>query len=292
MRLSIDVYQLRKRFGEEQAFSMIKDAGFHCVDYSFYWLNPEEKQAILGDGYREYAQKVKEQLNQMGLICNQAHAPFDFKLINGEISLSNLHYCEVVRSIEAASIMGAEQIVVHPLTPADDRSVLDVNVDYYKSLEPYCEKFGIRIAVENLPCPRYDNLEAGIIGHKFGRAEDIYALIKKLNSPWFVCCIDVGHAAITGIAPEKLIGDLDNSLLQALHIHDNDCQSDLHLLPYLGKLDWDNIAQSLADIQYQGDLTFEVFGFMKKFDDDMMESALDIVASAGRNLDEKIKHSK
>ncbi len=289
MRISIDLYDIRKRFGEEDALKMIKAAGFDCVDYSFYWLDAENKENILGSNYREHALQTRQILDQLGLVCNQAHAPLDFRLAYDEISLSNTHYCEIIRSMEAAAILGADQIIVHPLTPTDDRSVFEVNLEYYMGLEPYCEEFGIRIAIENLMCPRYDDPEHCLKGHKFGTADTMREIIKELGSPWFVGCVDVGHAILTGTMPETLIADLDNQLLTALHIHDNDSVSDLHMLPYLGKLNWEQITKSLADIQYQGDITLEVFGFLSKFEDVMMESVLRMTAATGRHICRKIQ---
>lgn len=35
MRLSIDTYVLRSRYGDEKAIRMLKEAGFDGIDYSF-----------------------------------------------------------------------------------------------------------------------------------------------------------------------------------------------------------------------------------------------------------------
>ncbi len=69
--------------------------------------------------------------DRLGLVCNQAYAPFGFRLAHDEISLSNAHYCEILRSMEVAAILGANQIIVHPLTPTDARSVFEVNIERF-----------------------------------------------------------------------------------------------------------------------------------------------------------------
>ena len=38
MRLSMETYGLRRRYGDFEAARLIREAGFDCVDYScYYW---------------------------------------------------------------------------------------------------------------------------------------------------------------------------------------------------------------------------------------------------------------
>ena len=53
--------------------------------------------------------------------------------------------------------------------------------------------------------------------------------------------------------------------LKALHIHDNNGQSDQHLPPYCGKLQLDRIVEALRDMKFAGFFTFEVDGFLNRF---------------------------
>ncbi len=46
--------------------------------------------------------------------------------------------------------------------------------------------------------------------------------------------------------------------LKALHVNDNRGKGDDHLCPYMGLNDWDSILKALAEVDYKGDLTFEV----------------------------------
>ena len=109
-------------------------------------------------------------------------------------------------------------------------------------------------------------------------------MIAALDSPWFVVCVDVGHAGLTGIEPQSLIRGLDNKTLKALHIHDNDYLDDSHNVPYAGKLNWDEIMKALKDIDYKGDFTLEVVAYLKKMDDAFIEEALAYCAKTGRHL--------
>jgi sugar phosphate isomerase/epimerase len=50
--------------------------------------------------------------------------------------------------------------------------------------------------------------------------------------------------------------------LHALHVHDNDYIDDRHTLPGLGRMDWEEIMKALAEIDYDGDFTYEADNFL------------------------------
>ena len=77
MKLSIESYTLMQKLGDFKGLEAIKKAGFDCVDMSYYWQN--ENSPLLGDGYKEYAFLLRSHLDELGLACNQAHAPFEVK---------------------------------------------------------------------------------------------------------------------------------------------------------------------------------------------------------------------
>lgn len=278
MRLSVEIHTLQKRYGDEKAIAMLKKAGFDSVDYSFFWLSKEEP--VLGENYREYAAKVRRCLEEHGMTCNQAHAPFSVKY-GSPFNDTDPDYLDVVHSIEAAAIMGADNIIVHSLSTPANVDTFAYNLEYYNSLKPYCEKFGICIAIENL---FWIDENSGWIRGRLHTPEELNAMVKALDSPWFVVCIDVGHAGLTGYKPEELISCFEPEVLKALHLHDNDYLSDRHTIPYGGSFQWDNIMEALGKIRYTGDFTYEILGYLNKIDDEMMEETLAYAAKMGRHL--------
>ena len=42
------------------------------------------------------------------------------------------------------------------------------------------------------------------------------------------------------------------------HVHDNYYAKDLHLPPFMGDANWEELMQTLKEIGYKGDLTFEM----------------------------------
>ena len=146
MLLTMEHFPLRLRFGEEKAFEMMKIAGFDGVDYSFCGFSGE---AVGLENHVEGAKETKRLLEKYGLVVRQAHAPFVFRY-GDEMSVENKDFLDIVKSFEYASIIGCEHVVVHSLKMPNMDEFFDYNYTYYKSLEPYAKKYGVKIAVENL----------------------------------------------------------------------------------------------------------------------------------------------
>lgn len=282
MRLSVEIYTLHKRYGDEKAIQMLKKAGFDSIDYSFYWL--DESDEALGENYQEHARRVKQLLDKNEMTCNQAHAPFTLRY--GDVfDSSNIEYVKLLRSIEAAAIMGAENIVVHSINVPVGVDIFEYNYEFYKKLEPYCEKFGICIAIENL---FRNDAKSNCKRGRLHTPEQLNQMIASLQSKWFVVCVDVGHAAVTGYEPDEYIRCFNNHTLRALHIHDNDYISDRHTLPYTGSFEWNKIMNALKDIKYSSDFTLEIVSYLAKIDDEFMHEALSFAAKVGRQLINKL----
>jgi len=284
MRLLTETLVIHNLFGDEHGFRLIKEAGFDGVDYSFENLCDEEE--VLGENYKEYAYKVKGLLEKNGLVCSQAHAPI-VQMYGRRFDETEKPWLQVVRSIEAASILGAEQIVVHATRVPEEVDDFLHTVRYYKSFEPYCKKFGIRIAIENIGIR---DMKRECTVERYGTSQKLYGLLAALESSWFVVCVDVGHAACSvGPRPEELIAGLDNNVLRCLHIHDNDFKHDNHSLPYTGEINWDNVMNALKSIKYHGDFALETITYLRKFDTSLMGEALKFAQVIGRYLINKLE---
>ena len=280
MKLSVETYLLRNKYGDQKAFAMLHEAGFDAVDYSFYW---HEDPWFMQEDSREQAALRRSWLEAEGLSCVQAHAPFD--LLYGENwNEDEPHYRMVVRALECAAIMGAACIVVHALeTPIrmPEEQVMQVNYEYYKTLQPYCEKFGIRIAVENLFL--YDLKRKGTKG-LLGSPKALCDMLHRLDSPWFTACVDVGHAAVNGYEPEDFLLAMEPELLGAVHIQDTDFLDDRHMLPFTQEHDWTAIMAALKQQKFCGPMNLEIISFMDRMPEALIPDALAFSAKVGRYL--------
>ncbi|MBO5510501.1 MAG: sugar phosphate isomerase/epimerase [Clostridia bacterium] len=283
MKLSMETYGLRRRYGDFEAARLIREAGFDCVDYScYYW---KEQAHALEDGYREYARALRTHLDGLGLVCNQSHAPFDTKY-GQPFELSCGTFRNVTRAIEVASILGAEQIVVHSIAmpkelTEDTEATHAYAMEYYHALLPFAEEFGIRIAVENL---FVRHKEKFVYSGRLNRPDTLSRVVRELDSPWATACLDMGHAAMVGYEPENFVRGMDKGLLGAVHFQDGDYIEDWHTLPYLGQYHWAEIMKALAETGYRGDLTFEIYKYYQNLPDEAIPHALKMAEAVGRGL--------
>ena len=282
---SVETYALRKKVGDERALELVAGAGFEGIDYSFYWLPAEHP--MQGADYLSYARDLRTKMDRLGLVCRQAHAPFDMKF-GDAFDESDEHFRGIVRAMEAASVLGARCIVVHAVKIPEEHgaiNLLSYNVEFYRALSPYCRRFGIKIAVENLfTTDRRCNCYRGVVG----TPEEQCELIRRIGSPDFVACVDIGHAALTGIEPSIFLRRMDASLLACLHIQDLDYAKDRHFLPFGGTLNWDGILSALRDAHYDGDVSFEIYGFLDPVPAELLPAALSYAASVGAYLKERL----
>lgn len=282
----METHLIRDAFGDEQAIAMMKEAGFDAIDYTFF---SDPRKWLLRDDYRDYAQSIRDCLDRHGMTCAQSHAPFvwsnDKNVLPFRYGMPMDESCEgylgLVRAMEAASIMGSPYIVVHTIALPDDQDPEEYNLTFYRSLLPYCERFGIRIAIENLFTRK---AEYGILKPRFGTAKDLCNLIRKLDSQWFVACVDLGHAAVTGTEPHNFIRDMEPEYLKVLHVQDTDYRDDRHYLPYIGLHQWDKITAALQDKHFDGAFSMELPGFLRRLPSALYPDALTYAAKVGRYL--------
>lgn len=277
MKLAMDYNLLRATYGDLGGFAVAKETGFDAIDYGFYDM--KDNNWLRRDDYLEYAKNLRTAMDDAGVQCRQTHAPFNFHY-GCAVDESSIEYLETVRAIEASAILGAKYTVIHAVVVPEDVDLHTYNLEFYRSFIPYCQKYGIQIAVENL---FYYN-EAKQRCSRLGRPEELMRMVRELASPWFVICVDVGHCLLTGYQPEDFIDALDGSLVKVLHIQDTDDIADRHTMPYLGDIHWDKVMEALKRKDYQGDLTYEIFKFFKKMPLELRYEALSFSEKVGRHL--------
>ncbi|MBR5586497.1 MAG: sugar phosphate isomerase/epimerase [Clostridia bacterium] len=279
MKISVETLGIRKKVGDFKAIEMIKEAGYDAVDFTYCSIPHDEP--ILNDEYKDYAYKIKACIEENGLDIVQTHAPFAFEY-GQKMDVSEHNYDVVVRSMEASAIIGAEMIVVHAVNTPLDVDNDEYNYQYYKTLEPYAEKFGIKIAVENLPVR--DTKRNCYSRERIGSPEKLNAMIDRLGSKWFTGCIDIGHAALTGYEPEEFLLAVKKEYIGCLHVHDNDYKGDMHQMPYVGAFNWDNIMSTLKKQEYNGVFNLELVHCLGKLPEELLFDMMKYGVKVGKHL--------
>ena len=280
MLLSTNTSNVLMHYSAEKTVDMLQNAGFTAIDFSFFdpvWYSEEREDGFFSE-LRKYAENA-------GMCFNQAHAPFHSSFPDTEQTKNR--FWEIVSALRRAALLGAKTIVVHPvqhLKYADEgvpQQLFEMNMEFYGKLIPYCQEFGIKVAVENMwqyhPWPK-------ITHSTCSTPEEMNRYLDTLNSPWITGCLDVGHASLVGQSPDEFVLAMGSDRLGTLHIHDVTKTEDSHTMPYQGVIDWHKLMQALGTIGYQGDLTFECDGFFKKLPAELYPEALRLLAHTGHVL--------
>ena len=92
------------------------------------------------------------------------------------------------------------------------------------------------------------------------RAHTLVDIIKRASRPNLGICLDTGHLNLGGGDQAEFIRAA-GPLLRALHIADNEGQTDQHLMPFgRGTVAWDTVTRELNALNYRGLFNFEIPG--------------------------------
>lgn len=291
MKISTDNGTVRNILGDLNALRMIAEAGFDGIDYTFYGIDPGFNVLALPQEERyAMAMRLRELADKYGIAFPQSHAPNAYQY--GE-SKEEKHYQDVIRSLEFSAWLGCPQIVIHtlkfPRSKYSEQQSDELNREFMRGFLPLAEKLDISIGVENLF--QYDVKRQCFTG-EHETPEKMNAFVDSLESPRFLVCCDLGHAAITGVEPERFIAGMDAKRMTMLHVHDTDYLEDSHTIPYLGKHDWDAVTDALAAMNFQGYMNLEVLHFYERFPVGLLPEALRMAVATARNLANQVESKK
>lgn len=291
MLVSSPIELLNERIGEREAIKVFKDAGFEAFDMSLFRMIKKDNDYYTDEDYIERATELRRYIDEIGIVCNQSHAPFPSSFGDDR---DEWVFNQIVKSMEIASILGAKCIVVHPkqhLNYAEHaKELFEMNVEFYKSLIPYAERFGIKIATENMW--QTNNGSRVPSDSVCSRAWEFCKLIDAVNSPYLVGCLDIGHAALMNADIPKFIKALGPERLQALHVHDVDLVHDNHTLPYLHKINFASVTEALGEIGYKGDITFEANSIFRNYPPELYLSVARLMKDTGDYLAKSVENFK
>ena len=215
---------------------IIKEAGFD----SFFneWSDGKDVGA--------FAKRAKE----LDLIYQSVHAPFggiDCMWKEGE--RGNDFADMLCRCADDCEKFGIPIMIVHPFIGFFEHEPNDLGVSRFLKVVDHAEKRGIVIAFENVEGEEY-----------------LEAIMKATSSPSAKFCLDTGHEVCYNRSRDRLA--LYGDRLAATHFNDNlgirttdgsiTPADDLHLVPFDGVVDWQNVMDRIKAHDYNGIITFEL----------------------------------
>lgn len=281
MLLSSNMIRFHDAFGMKETLDIFAEAGIEGIDFNndvaeFYTAEHD------GAYYKELADYAREK----GIAVSQAHAPFPTSYVEEE--KTEKRFEELVQAIKNASCFGAPMTVVHPrchlvYSEGNNADLLfEQNVDMYKRLIPYAREYGVKIAIENIGLDTVTSAP-----------ERLNKLFDTLNDPVFTVCFDVGHCLLQKVDPADAIRRIGHRMTDGCtHFHDNMGDRDTHTLPYYGKVEWESVMKALAEIGYNGNLSYEASGFIATVPTELRPDGLKYMARVGRYLIKRFEYHK
>ncbi len=278
--ISTEISSLAHHIGEERAIEMIARAGFDAWDFSMFAMAPydwsshtiiDNGHPLNGSDYRAFAKRLRRIGEDCGIHCNQSHAPFPVKV-------PAIRDC-LKRAIECTAIAGGTICIIHP----DNNKSPAENAEMYVDLLPFAKEHGVKIATENMW--NWNGPEDHAAPAACSHHDDFLAHIQAVNDPYFVACLDIGHAEMKGLgtSAREMILTLGDSL-QALHLHDNDRWHDSHQLMFTGSIDFDAVVRALKQISYDGYFTLESDQALRSYTAENVEEGVRAMADSARRL--------
>lgn len=290
---------MRNRFGDRRSLEMMKEAGLTGVDFTVDLMDDFD-EIVMAPEALAHAERIRRIAEDVGIPIVGGHAPFEFKS-NMAMDESELKFRRLVRAIEFAGALGAPLIVVHALKlqPEDWLDDVDeerertkeLNLRWYRILQPYAEKAGIKLAVENL-CTLDKN--GALSTRLLGDARSYNEILDELDPKYFTGCFDVGHAHLSTHDAASFIRE-SGKYIHFLHVHDNNGKTDAHLMPAFRELEapsksksytirWKEVAEALRDIRYDGPFNYEITTWYRTFSDALLPEALALSVKAAEPM--------
>lgn len=308
MKIAMQGYATTQRFDMDTAYKMLKDAGFEAIDWAIdqQWENGKQRQCwdrnsiqsgqsveqncIYDKDMDEIIAHYQPELDiikKYGLTITQAHAPFY------SYSSKNVHFTEYAiktyeKALKLCAYAGCPRLVVHGFSRhVDDLGINDndihiANMKMYAALIPAALETGVTILLENLFTSYDGKRYAGTCCDPYDAIAYIDTLNEMAGRECFGLCFDTGHINLVRDPIPEYVQKLGKRI-KALHIHDNDSQGDMHLAPYTGSVRWNDFYNSLKEIGYDGDLSFEAFRQVvpSRCDDEMVAPSLEFIYKCG-----------
>lgn len=262
MKISISM-ECGIQMGQENArevAALVHRAGFDGIDLS---MDRDVSVPFCETMWKTAVQAHAEAAREQGLEILQCHLPF----WPGHIDLPGDGTFEAFEhellpqyrlALEMCHAFGCKTAVMHPFISLDSSALtIEGNVRLLRKLLPDMEKYGVRVALENV----YASRGGQYLRCAVSDAAGLLTIVERVGSPLVGVCMDTGHANIFGIDPAEMARQLGSRLF-ALHVNGN-AGKDEHVIPYSMSswcecMDYHALSQSLKEIGYAGSYNLEV----------------------------------
>jgi sugar phosphate isomerase/epimerase len=233
-------------FTPEEMVDAFLRKGWSCSE-----LSDEHGAALLERGHPEIVgRQFRQYAADRGFTFPQGHLwlTCDIASPNRQAVVDTLK-----KWLELFDAVGITAAVLHPASSARYRAGHDpaaIEADcasVLRELAEFLNDSNLTICLENL------------FSHA-ATCDDLFRMIKAAGENHLGICLDTGHLNLAGRDQAGFIRQA-GSWLKALHIADNQGQTDQHLMPFgVGTIDWPPVMAALREIHYDGLFNYEIPG--------------------------------
>ena len=265
-----------------ESIRLCAQAGYRELDFCFV-DQVFGKTEFLGPEWQSYVASFREQAETLGISFTQSHGPlYSFCSGRNEQTEEWLR-----RSLEGSRMLGVRWMVMHPDTlvtnGAVDPRTMELNVDFFRRLSDEAGQYGVGIAIEDM----WGKTREGVPRFAI-EASELRELIDRVDAENVGACWDAEHGSIEKLdqaAAIRLLGPR----LKALHISDQTAADNIHILPYMGFTDWDEVLSALSEIGYDNPFTFEIQHYLLYLPMELVPSALRLSREVGAYMIRRIQ---
>ena len=237
--------------GPEGAVKRFIENGIYCSE-----LSDEHGLELLSrsDNFLKTAKEFSNFLKENNFEISQGHLWLKIRICSDETAIQKLYSW-----VDMYEAIGIKNMVLHCDNMVDSslsrNEKIEKNIEKIRLLAEYIKDKDITICLENLRphSPQDEDLVDR-------NADDLLYIIERIGSDKFGICLDTGHLNLTDRNPREFILKAGNKL-KALHIADNQGETDQHLMPLNGgTVDFFEVVKALREIGYKGIFNLEIPG--------------------------------
>ncbi len=285
MNFSYDIGGLPNRFFHSDIFRILKDAGIDTIAYNFCQLNNCDEVLTLTE-YMDNAKKIRAELDNAGITCNQTYSPFSLKTGDERLIRFEPNYGNIVKALEFSAVLGAKRMICYAIQTGNDEEFMSINKKLYRSLIPHCEKNNIEVSICS-GFPKYIN--SSVMKTPWNTEEEYIEFINSFNSPYITACANLEVVENTEHPADEFIKNIGTPALKAIHLQDPEKYHDVHRPAYFKKFDFLKLREILQEMGYEGEITFECPYFMNKYPAALLPAIAELFADIGNYVVGKSK---
>lgn len=278
-KIGVYLHHLQNKHGDKYVLDLAKKIGADAFDFTLCQHDISRAGDLYSKGVSEvkkYFSDLKKYADSIGIEIRQTHGRLIGYGVTPEGNETFIKNAEL--DLIAAAELGAKYCVVH--TPAynwvggdrSDDEMRDIGFNLFNNILPYAKREGVKIAAETHgDASKYGKMEF------FGYINNLVELCEKIKTSTeygdYICvCVDTGHTNLAvKYEGNPSVGDAIRelgSLVEVLHLHDNNGKKDQHKIPMTGDIDWNDVLNALDEINYPGyyNLESEITHFGEGFE--------------------------